>query len=600
MGKKQHSKDRLFITQTEHKYLYGGKKSEQRRAYKRLPFDHCAITLRPFQTPVCTREGHLFDLEAIVPYLQSHETNPVTGEPLTLKDLIRLKFYKNDKGDYFCPVTYKVFTDHTKITAIAVSGNVYSQDAIHELNLKPKNWTDLLTGEPFKRKDIIVLQDPQNFTNREIVNFKHLRQSAQAQSMLLAQSDVAPGLKNINTNSATDRIFQELEAKRIEKQNLDIKLKQQSEKPMGEVVQTRSPQEPSQSSIDMPTSKAEDKPKSEMLHYSKFTTGTVSRSFTSSTLTPVTENKPAQLSSQERLDLRWHAVRRMKEKGFVRLETNFGDINMEIHCDYVPRTADNFMSLCEAKYYDGVLFHRVIPGFIMQGGDPSGTGTGGDSIWKKPFSNEIDSRLSHDSRGIISMANSGPDTNRSQFFITFRPCPHLDKKHSVFGNVVGGVATLDRIEKVVTQPGEHRPMEDVRIKRAHVFANPFRTYEEAVTNGREAVVDARERRLNAGKEKKLAASVVKLGEDWVAVDSDVAGEDFEHILSKQAQQDIQARQSSCPDQMVGKYLSAKLADSKNKHSQADLCPAKAPPIIEQKGKKRKANGSGGFGNFSGW
>lgn len=170
-------------------------------------------------------------------------------------------------------------------------------------------------------------------------------------------------------------------------------LKQRNEKLAEEELKDHSPQKSPQLSTDVAEIKAESVPKSETLHYSKFTTGTVSRSFTSSILAPITENKPAQISGQERLDLRWHAVRRMKEKGFVRLETNFGDINMEIHCDFVPRVADNFMSLCEADYYNGVLFHRVIPGFMMQGGDPTGTGTGGESIWKKPFSNEIDSRL---------------------------------------------------------------------------------------------------------------------------------------------------------------------------------------------------------------
>jgi hypothetical protein len=87
----------------------------------------------------------------------------------------------------------------------------------------------------------------------------------------------------------------------------------------------------------------------------------------------------------------------MKKKGLVRLDTNYGAINLEIDCDFVPQTADNFMSLCQAKYYDGVLFHRIISGFMMQGGDPTGTGRGGESIWKKPFRDEIDSRLVRES-----------------------------------------------------------------------------------------------------------------------------------------------------------------------------------------------------------
>lgn len=129
------------------------------------------------------------------------------------------------------------------------------------------------------------------------------------------------------------------------------------------------------------------------LQYSRFTDGECSSSFTSSARAPVTRSKDLAITEQEKLEERWQTVRKMKKKGLVRLSTNLGDINVEIHCDFVPQTADNFMSLCEAKYYDGVLFHRVIPGFMMQGGDPTGTGRGGESIWKKPFRDEIDSRL---------------------------------------------------------------------------------------------------------------------------------------------------------------------------------------------------------------
>lgn len=129
------------------------------------------------------------------------------------------------------------------------------------------------------------------------------------------------------------------------------------------------------------------------LQFSQFTDGDVSRSFTSSARAPMTINTAAIASQSEVLEERWYTVRRMKKKGLVRLETNFGAINLEIDCDFVPQTADNFMSLCQAKYYDGVLFHRLISGFMLQGGDPTGTGRGGESIWKKPFRDEIDSRL---------------------------------------------------------------------------------------------------------------------------------------------------------------------------------------------------------------
>lgn len=127
-----------------------------------------------------------------------------------------------------------------------------------------------------------------------------------------------------------------------------------------------------------------------------------------------------------------------------------GNINVEIHCDMVPRTAWNFVSLCRKQYYNGTKFHRLIPGFVLQGGDPTGTGTGGESAFGKvPFRDEFDTRLLHNARGVLSMANAGANSNGSQFFITFKETKHLDNKHSVFGRVVGGLPILDRIEQVI-------------------------------------------------------------------------------------------------------------------------------------------------------
>jgi peptidyl-prolyl cis-trans isomerase-like 2 len=107
------------------------------------------------------------------------------------------------------------------------------------------------------------------------------------------------------------------------------------------------------------------------------------------------------------------------KKAFVQLQTNKGNLNIEVHCDMVPRTAWNFVTLCKNSFYNGVKFHRLIPGFVLQGGDPTGSGAGGESAFGKvPFKDEFDQRLVHATRGILSMANSGPNTNTSQFFIT--------------------------------------------------------------------------------------------------------------------------------------------------------------------------------------
>ena len=123
---------------------------------------------------------------------------------------------------------------------------------------------------------------------------------------------------------------------------------------------------------------------------------------------------------------------------YLRLHTSLGDLNLELHCDLAPRTCENFLALAEGGYYDGTTFHRSIKNFMAQGGDPTGTGTGGASVFGAKFRDEIDSRLLHTGRGVLAMANSGPNTNGSQFYILYKSARHLDHKHTVFGRVVGG------------------------------------------------------------------------------------------------------------------------------------------------------------------
>ncbi|MCJ1389416.1 heme binding [Xylographa bjoerkii] len=152
----------------------------------------------------------------------------------------------------------------------------------------------------------------------------------------------------------------------------------------------------------------------------------------------------------------------------VLLTTNYGPITIALYKDQVPKTTRNFATLCATHKYDNVIFHRIIPGFMIQGGDPTGTGTGGKSIYGGKFEDEFDSSLVHSAKGVLSMANSGPNTNGSQFFITLGPTPHLNGKHTVFGQVVDGMEVVDAIGSVRT--GEQdRPVKDVMILKTEIF-----------------------------------------------------------------------------------------------------------------------------------
>ncbi|KAJ3681545.1 hypothetical protein LUZ60_016034 [Juncus effusus] len=151
----------------------------------------------------------------------------------------------------------------------------------------------------------------------------------------------------------------------------------------------------------------------------------------------------------------------------VTLETSMGPVTLEMYNKHAPRTCRNFVELSRRGYYDNVKFHRIIKDFIVQGGDPTGTGRGGESIYGSKFEDEINRELKHTGAGIISMANAGPNTNGSQFFITLAPCQSLDGKHTIFGRVSKGMEIVKRLGSVQTDKND-RPIHDVRILRTSV------------------------------------------------------------------------------------------------------------------------------------
>jgi peptidyl-prolyl cis-trans isomerase A (cyclophilin A) len=145
-------------------------------------------------------------------------------------------------------------------------------------------------------------------------------------------------------------------------------------------------------------------------------------------------------------------------------ETNHGTFKVELFEDLAPRTAKNFADLAKDGFYDGVVFHRVIDGFMIQGGDPTGTGRGGPGY---NIPDEFAKELRHGAEGMLSMANAGPNTGGSQFFITLAATPWLDGKHAVFGKVVEGMEVVRKIGRVPTGPGD-RPRENVVMNSVKV------------------------------------------------------------------------------------------------------------------------------------
>ncbi|KAL2018900.1 hypothetical protein VTK56DRAFT_10267 [Thermocarpiscus australiensis] len=454
-------------------------------SFKRLPFNYCAASLQPFKNPVCTPSGTIFDVEVISAWLDKHGTNPVNGEPLAAKDLIRLKFARNAdataensdrNGDFIDPVTFKVFTDNTHIVAIRHGNyaNVFAWETVERMNIKAKMWRDLVDDVEFGRKDIITLQDPQNEASRDLSQFKYLQDGGEALPTPEQEEQRQQGSININAlGRIGDKVLRAKEAveraRQAREAGTDVNR-------ITKTLASKSTSSTTSSSLTTgprPPSVVEKKLAPNAATY---TTGRAAASFTSTGLTPETSGERAVLSDEE-----WMLKpKRVKHKGYARIETNLGPLTLELHTETAPKAVWNFVRLAQQGYYRNVTFHRNIRNFMIQGGDPTGTGRGGTSVWGRPFADELEGPHVHDARGVVSMANKGKNTNSSQFFITYRPARHLDRKHTVFGRVVDGDAdadaTLAAMERAPTAEGTDRPDPAIVIKDVVVFVDPFEEF----------------------------------------------------------------------------------------------------------------------------
>ena len=155
------------------------------------------------------------------------------------------------------------------------------------------------------------------------------------------------------------------------------------------------------------------------------------------------------------------------EKSIVVLDTNQGVIEIKLMPEVAPKACENFTKLVEKGYYNGIVFHRVIKNFMIQAGDPTATGRGGVSVWGKPFEDEVRVDIKFDRPGLVAMANAGPNTNGSQFFITTVPTPWLNMHHTIFGEVISGYEVVERIERASV--GEmDKPIIDQKIIKAYL------------------------------------------------------------------------------------------------------------------------------------
>ncbi|KDR85314.1 hypothetical protein GALMADRAFT_234107 [Galerina marginata CBS 339.88] len=514
--------DKLYITHAEHAGLHGSHsssvgfkaKAEAPHPGARTPFDCCALSFQPFAHPVCARNsdgtGNVFDLVNIIPWLKQHNnTNPITKDPLSPSDLITLHYSRKEAtGEIHDPISFKPFSEHSHIVAIATTGNVFLAESI-------KGGKDLVNDVSFKKTDVITLQNPHGLPPASVA------------------SAAAPKKVEVSTVATP------------------------AASPAVTALKSKEP---------VPW------------NISPYSSGMAGASLTSTSVDISQASSSKLLWDEEEMmfeDISKPLKGKGKEKdvgkrrAYVRVVTSLGgaSLNLELYCEKAPKTCYNFLMLARAGKYNECLFHRLVPGFMIQTGDPSGTGSGGESYWGTPFRDEHDMKnaAKHDSRGILAMANKGANTNSSQFYLTFKEAPHLDKKHTVFGKLVGGEDVLDALENLPVKLGTDRPAKTVRITEVIIYQDPFDDYKKRLAN-------------------KLAKRAEGAKSD--AAQKEVKKDDVNWFGTKIGTSTAALEFGGTGQGGVGKYLGLKRPNTAIVGAAAS----------EEAKKKRKT----GFGDFEGW
>ncbi|OSX67366.1 hypothetical protein POSPLADRAFT_1130482 [Postia placenta MAD-698-R-SB12] len=446
---------------------------------------------------------------------QHNNTNPVTQEPLAPADLITLHYSRKPSGEIHDPISFKPFSEHSHIVAIATTGNVFLAESV-------KGGRDLVADVKFKKEDVITMQNPHALPTAVVPR---------------AQTETA---KAAPTKAAA-----------------------------------------STSAVSVAKSKS-----AVPWNISPYSTGLPGASLTSTSIDPQTKTSQLVWDEEELMfdDFANLPKGKGKEKdigkrrAYVRVVTTLGggSLNLELYCEKAPKTCYNFLQLAKAGKYNNCLFHRLVPGFMIQTGDPAGTGAGGESCWGTPFRDEHDMRnvAKHDSRGVVAMANKGPGTNGSQFYVTFRETPHLDKKHTVFGKLVGGEDVLDALEALPVKPGTERPAKSVRISEVIIYQDPFEEFKER-------------------RQKKLARRAE--AEESARAGAQIEKKESDDINWFGTKVGLEAKGNrGGAGEGVGKYLTG--VGNKRPALEQITRPADDVGILDESKKKRRI----GFGDFSGW
>ena len=450
MGRKKNNRDKLFQTYQELCDKWSEDKINVDNNVKYLPFNYCSISLTPFNDAVCDEKGNIFENKYIIPYIAKFHKNPISGNNMTVKDLIHLNIKRGNNGDLLCPISLKELNYNMKIIAIKETGNVYSYDVYKKLNKDISNYKDLLTDIPFKKENVILLNDPNN--KKLIPSFNYIKHKDEVVFMtkLVNETEDHEKVKEINLPSNYEEIIENYEKdnskdkqRRLEVidiinnkesisfvDSLNKQVKEEYgnylkiEKEIEELLyENKLPMNEIKSKINISSNcflyhLKQNENWKKYFHNNKsriLSNGKMALSLTSTQMELNTISSQLIPNDDELRTIYYNIVKSLQKKAFVKLSTNLGDLNLEIFCNYAPMASENFIELCSKGLYNNNKFHRLIRNFIIQGGDIKE-----NNIFGHNFKDEFNNKYSHNQKGILSMANSGSNTNNTQFFFYFR------------------------------------------------------------------------------------------------------------------------------------------------------------------------------------
>ena len=404
-------KDKLFQRSSEVRASQAGIKvgqSEAEAGTGTLDLNRCALSMTVIATPVMTPSGVLYDSASIIPWISKHQTCPITGMKLVKSDLLYLHIDRDT-------------TDGTTFICGISGRRLTCQQQVVVIRSSARMY------------DARALRDVQ----------AHAKATHGCYPDPVSSEPYDPSTDVVVVCDPADKALCARRATRphtVRSDSEAAKLKAPSAMPQRTA--------PSQA-------------------YQK----------QAATSTAGLAGGPTAVTPPSAADgLAWQAVRAAGSHAKATIVLGggvVGELPVLLYACMAPGTCDNWLRLARAGAYNGCPFHRLIAGFMAQTGDTtSGDGTGGASAWGKPFEDEVVPALTHDKRGVLAMANAGPNTNRSQFYITFGAASHLDGKHTVFGKLTGGKTVLDQLERVPTSARDS-PLQPVRIERVIIEDDPF-------------------------------------------------------------------------------------------------------------------------------